>query len=57
MRAEHARHFLHRRDARPQGRGSPVIEKPTGPVRRDVGPEELELLLEEVGPDGLEVVP
>ena len=54
--AQHSRDPFHWLDLRAHGLGAPDIQKATGPVRRYVAPEELELLLEQVGADRFEVV-
>ncbi|MEO6804502.1 MAG: hypothetical protein ABI197_14815, partial [Granulicella sp.] len=43
-------------EIRSHGPGTPPIQEATSPVGRDVRPEELELLLQQVGPDRAEVV-
>src|SRR5690606_9256091 len=48
--------LLHRRDSRAHGLGAPLIEELSGPSRRIVLPELLELLLEQVGAHALQVV-
>lgn len=49
-----APHGLQPRAPRP---GAPPIQEATRPGGGEVGPEELEVFLQEVGPDRLEVVP
>src|SRR6516165_10155048 len=51
--AQHASHFLHRLDARAQGARTPAIQELPRPGGRTIVPEELEVLLEQVGADGL----
>ena len=47
----------HRLDARPGRSLAPGVEEGDGPTGRAVSPEVLEVLLEQVGPHRLEVVP
>src|SRR6516225_1822214 len=54
--AQHASHFLHRLDARAQGARTPAIQELPRPGGRTIVPEELEVLLEQVGADGLQVI-
>ena len=57
MALHHAGDFLHRLDLRPHDALAPSVEEPPRPIRRDVAPEELEVLLEQIAPDGLQVAP
>ena len=47
MTSQHPGHFLHRLDFRSHRFRTPPIQKLTGPVGRNVTPEELERLLED----------
>src|SRR5262245_47134540 len=55
MLAQGAGELLEGLQARAQCHGGPALEEPLGPVGRPVGPEVLELLLEEIGADGAQV--
>ena len=56
MTAKHLGDFLHGLQARPQRARAPAVQEAARPNGGDVGPEELEVLLQEVGSDRLEVV-
>ena len=56
MLAERRGHFFHGVYFGAHGAGTPIVEKPPRPKRREVVPKESEVLLEEVGPHCLEVV-
>jgi len=56
MLAQCANERLDGFEPRSHGSGAPFLQVPLGPVRALVVPEELEALLEQVGPDALEVV-
>lgn len=56
MPSQHSGNPFHRLYSRSQGLCAPTVQGPTGPVRGDIAPEELELLLEEIGADRFEVV-
>src|SRR6516162_1452441 len=56
MPAQHASHFLHGLEARAQSPCTPSIQELPRPGGRTIVPEELEVLLEQVGADGLEVI-
>ncbi len=51
-----AGHFLHRFDLRARRARTPLTRGPARPVRREMAPEELELLLQQVGTDRAQVV-
>src|SRR5487761_139615 len=55
VRAKHARDFLHRLETGAQGLRAPLVHELCRPRGREVFPEELELLLQEVGADGAQV--
>jgi hypothetical protein len=55
MRAQHPSNLLHRLKARAHGLGTPLVHELHGPGRRDVLPEQPELLLQEVGADGAQI--
>ena len=50
MASEHAGDVLDRLESGAHHSCGPLVEEPAGPVGRDVPPEELKVLLEEVGP-------
>lgn len=52
---QHLRHFFHRFEPGAHGSGAPLVEEDTGPAKMDIVPEALEVLLEQVGPDGFKV--
>ncbi len=56
MTSQHPGHFLHRLDFRSHRFRTPPIQKLTGPVGGNVTPEELERLLQQVGPHAAKVV-
>src|SRR5215470_11824521 len=56
MLAQHASYLLHRFDSRAQGPRTPTIQEFSRPGGRTIVPEKLEVLLEEVGTDGLQIV-
>src|SRR5437667_11224363 len=56
MIAQHARDSLHRFDPRAHSIAAPPVQKDTSPEGRLVGPENLELLLEQIAPDSPEIV-
>lgn len=57
MSAQHARDLLHRLQTRAQRLRAPLIHEFRRPGRRDVFPEELEFLLEQVGANGAKIAP
>src|SRR5580658_2519155 len=56
MSAQGASDFLHGLDAAAHGLKTPEVQEQAGPIGRVVGPELLEVLLEQVSADGLQVV-
>ncbi len=56
MATNGARHLLHGLDTRSHHLRAPAVQKLPGPGRRDVFPEQLKLLLEQIRPNSLEVV-
>src|SRR4030067_2745944 len=56
MVAEHAGDSLQGLELGAQGAGAPPVEELPGPSRSDIVPEQLEVLLEEVGTHGSELV-
>ncbi len=57
MIAQRLGHGLERIQTRVHRPVTPAVQETTGPVGRDVVPEELEILFEQVGPDRFEVGP
>src|SRR5215472_13981172 len=55
MLAQHSSDFLHRLEARAQGPRTPAIQELPCLKGRAIVPEELEILLEQVGADGFQV--
>lgn len=55
MRAKRSSELLEWVEARAHGHGRPAIEEAARPELREVGPEVIELLFEEVGADGTKV--
>src|SRR6516225_1039318 len=55
MRAERACERLERGEPRAHGHGGPAVEEATGVQAGDIGPEVLELLFEQAGPDRAQV--
>jgi len=56
MSAEHASNLLHRFNPRAHGLAAPLGEEFSGPGGRFVFPELLEILFEQIGADGLQIV-
>ena len=55
VRAHHAGNILHRFEPRAQRPSAPAVEELSGPVRRHVAPQRLEVLLEQVGANRAQV--
>ncbi len=53
--AKHPGDFFHGLDSGSHGAGAPAVEVPSRPIRRDIPPAELEILLEQISPHSLEV--
>src|ERR1017187_1489637 len=56
MSAQGASDLLHRLEAAAHGLRAPEVQEQAGPMRRVVGPELLEVLLEQVCADGFQIV-
>src|ERR1017187_3165212 len=56
MSAQGASDLLHGLDAAAHGLRAPEVQEQAGPMRRVVGPELLEVLLEQVSADGFQIV-
>ncbi len=56
MSTQHPGNLLHRFDLRSHRARTPLVQEPARPVRREIDPEERELLLQQVGTDRAQVV-
>lgn len=56
MAPQHTGDLLHRSELRAHGSRTPGVQKLARPIRRGIGPEKLEVFLEQITPDRAEIV-